>query len=140
MGYDTWKSTNPADEWLGPEADNDEDNFLAQIVTHNDPKPIPDRQFDWSAVTRLRPRPPRRLRPHRGRGDQRSHHAARGGAAMKIGSPVLWHKTINRYGHTRVVRVIVREVGERVTVEMIGKGGKIRLFNVQPERLREVSR
>jgi hypothetical protein len=59
---------------------------------------------------------------------------------MKIGSRMLWHKTINRFGHVRIVRVIVREIGEKVTVEMIGKGGKPRLFNVQPERLREVSR
>jgi hypothetical protein len=59
---------------------------------------------------------------------------------MKIGSPMLWFKTIDKYGHTRVVRVVVREIGERVTVEMIGKGGKPRLFNVQPERLREARR
>ena len=50
--YDTWKASNPADEWLGPHPDDpdEEDNFLAQIVTHYDPKPIPVRQFDWSAT------------------------------------------------------------------------------------------
>jgi hypothetical protein len=47
--YDTWKASNPADEWLGPEPDNDD--LLAQIVTRYEAKPIPDRQFDWSAVT-----------------------------------------------------------------------------------------
>jgi hypothetical protein len=46
--YDTWKASNPADEWLGPEPDNDD--LLAQIVTRYDAKPIPVRQFDWSAT------------------------------------------------------------------------------------------
>jgi hypothetical protein len=50
MTYDSWKATNPADEWLGPELD-EEDDFLARIVTRYDPKPIPDRRFDWQATT-----------------------------------------------------------------------------------------
>jgi len=52
MSYDTWKATNLDDMWLGPHPDDpdEEDNFLAQIVTRFDPKPIPDRQFDWTAV------------------------------------------------------------------------------------------
>jgi hypothetical protein len=49
MTYDNWKATNRADEWLGPDPD-DEDNLLARVVTRFDPKPIPDRQFDWTAV------------------------------------------------------------------------------------------
>ncbi len=49
MTYDSWKATNAADEWLGPEPDN-EDNILARIITRYDAKPIPDRRFDWTAV------------------------------------------------------------------------------------------
>jgi hypothetical protein len=59
---------------------------------------------------------------------------------MKIGAPMLWYRTINRYGHTRVVRVIVREIAERVTVEAPRKDGGSKLVRVMPERLREVSR
>jgi hypothetical protein len=50
MTYDNWKATNPADAFLGPEPEED-DGILAQIITRYDPKPIPDRRFDWSAVT-----------------------------------------------------------------------------------------
>ena len=34
MTYDNWKATNPADEWLGPEPDEDEMDFGRQ------PKPV----------------------------------------------------------------------------------------------------
>lgn len=58
---------------------------------------------------------------------------------MKIGQRLLWYRTIDKYGHTRIVPVIVREIGEKVVVEApYGRGTK--LFRVQPERLREVSR
>jgi hypothetical protein len=50
MTYDFWKATNRADEWLGPDPD-EEDDFPARIVTRYDPKPIPVRQFDWTATT-----------------------------------------------------------------------------------------
>jgi hypothetical protein len=50
MTYDSWKATNPADDLLGPEPD-ERDDFPAMIATRYDPKPIPDRRFDWQATT-----------------------------------------------------------------------------------------
>jgi hypothetical protein len=53
---------------------------------------------------------------------------------------MLWLKTINRYGHVRVIRVIVRKIdAAKVTVEAPwGRG--VKLIRVMPERLREVPR
>jgi hypothetical protein len=47
MTYDQWKSTNPADDELGPDPHAEE----PVIITRYWAKPIPLRQFDWSAVT-----------------------------------------------------------------------------------------
>jgi hypothetical protein len=49
MTYDFWKAANPHDEWLGPDPD-EQDDFSARIVTRYDPKPIPDRNFDWTCT------------------------------------------------------------------------------------------
>jgi hypothetical protein len=46
VSYDSWKARNPADEFLGPEPVEE-----PTIITRYWPKPIPLRQFDWSAVT-----------------------------------------------------------------------------------------
>lgn len=45
MSYDSWKATNPADEFLGPEP-----VITPKIRTEYWPKPIPTSKFDWSAV------------------------------------------------------------------------------------------
>ncbi len=44
--YDAWKTTNPADEFLGSDPHQRE----PKIVTDYWPKPIPIRSHDWSAV------------------------------------------------------------------------------------------
>jgi hypothetical protein len=124
-----------------------------RIVTNYWPKPIPDRQFDWSAMEdggdermcgygrteQEAIEDLHRLLDEEAGWQEWEEFQEVGGTAMKIGAPMIWYRTINKYGHTRVVRVIVREIGEKVTVQMIGKAGKPRLFHVQPERLREVS-
>jgi len=45
--YDTWKATEPDYGDERPEEGEDE----IKIITRYNPKPIPDRRFDWSAVT-----------------------------------------------------------------------------------------
>lgn len=89
MSYDHWKSTNPADEQLGPEPDEeDEESLPMSARTPNDGKPYycekcgaglgeyiacewPDCELetDDMAKTRLRPAQPAPSAPERRSGD-----------------------------------------------------------------------
>lgn len=58
MTYDNWKTTDPADETLGPAPLSERDRMLAEaavavgeiVHTNHEYPPIPIRSFDWSAT------------------------------------------------------------------------------------------
>jgi hypothetical protein len=57
---------------------------------------------------------------------------------IEIGKIMEWHKIVSNYGHISILRVIVRKIGKRITVEAPLKNGGTRLAIVQPHRLHEL--
>jgi hypothetical protein len=58
--------------------------------------------------------------------------------SITVGQVMHWHKIVSNYGHVDVIRVTVRKVGKRVTIEVPQRGGGMRLTSVTPERLRRI--
>lgn len=59
--------------------------------------------------------------------------------APAVGQEMHWHKVVSNYGHIAILRVKVRKVGKRITVEVPQKGGGVRLASVSRERLHRLN-
>lgn len=59
---------------------------------------------------------------------------------MQVGEVMDWHKVDSNYGHIIIIRVVVKKIGKRVTVQAPLKNGGSRVVCVRPESLRQVEK